>query len=110
MLYDGKVDDFYTPEEMERYTTNNWDGYRFVLSNAIGYLFTKEEIPLIIDLIRDERHGDTARSTLVEFLRKKLKRWRRRDPEALTLFKEIASETGYTGEQARKALEAFGKT
>ncbi len=34
-----------------------------------------------------------------------MKRWRRALPEVLELFQELIPDTGYTGEEARKALE-----
>ncbi len=73
--------DYWTPEEAEPLLRNRWNSYRFTLMHALGYLFSKEHIPIIVELLQDERHSAELRKWLARDFLKKLRRWRIDDPE-----------------------------
>lgn len=83
--------DLYTRDEVERIMGHRWGSFRFALALAIGEHFEKEHFPLIVELLRDEAHGRDPRSALADALRKKMRRWRRKDPEILALVESLRS-------------------
>lgn len=85
------VGDLYTRDEVERITAANWESFRFALANAIGEHFEKENLPVIVELLRDQAHGPDPRRTLADALQKKMRRWRRKDPELLALVESLRS-------------------
>jgi hypothetical protein len=93
----ASASDVYTRDEVEQIMAHRWESFRFALANAIGYLLQQEHIALIVELLRDERHGPGVRGTLAEALQKKMRRWRRKDADVLALLESIPQQT------ARKA-------
>lgn len=79
------VGNLYTRDEIERLTEANWDSYRFALANAIVYHFQPEHIPLVAELIRSTTDNRDTWGALSEAIRKKMRRWKRNDPDLLTL-------------------------
>jgi hypothetical protein len=99
----------YTKEQIEYYINNNWNSYCFALANAVGYLSQRPQLPIILDLIQDQSLGDIPRRTLVESVRQKQRRGRRKDPDVIRVFIAISHEIGLAGQEARKSLEIFGE-
>lgn len=87
----AEAGDLYTRDEVERIMGHRWGSFRFALANAIGEHFEEEHIPLIVGLLRDEAHGPDPRRTLADALQKKMRRWRRKDPELLALVGSLRS-------------------
>ena len=85
------VGDLYTREEVEQIMRHRWDSYRFALANAIVYHFGQEHIPVILELLRDSADGREDWQALADEIRKKLRRWRRKDPGLLDLLKFLKS-------------------
>lgn len=83
--------DFYTREEVEKIMGHRWNSYRFALANAIGNLMRKEDLPVVVELLRDERQPLEDRRSLAEMVGKKMRRWRRKDPEILALVESLRS-------------------
>jgi len=84
--------DLYTYEEIEQIMRHRWYSYRFVLVNAIVFHFQQEHIPLIIELIRDAVGSQEDHwKTLADDIRKKMRRWRRNDPELLAMLDALTS-------------------
>lgn len=83
--------DLYTRNEVEQIMGHRWESFRFALANAIGEHFDEEHIPLIVELLRDEAHGPDPRRALADALRKKMRRWRCKDPEVLALVESLGS-------------------
>lgn len=81
--------EYYEREEVERFTKHNWASYCFALGNAIGYLFKKDEIPLVVSLIKDEKIHTDAKLALGHDLGKKMRRWKMKDPEIEALIKSV---------------------
>jgi hypothetical protein len=82
--------EFYTRDEAEQIMEHRWESFRSALANAIGEHCEKEHLPLIVELLREEAHGRDSRSALAKALRKKLRRWRHKDPEILALVESLS--------------------
>jgi hypothetical protein len=85
----AEAGDVYTREEVEHIMRRRWESYRFALGNAIVQHLQKEQIPLLVELLRDE--APELRSALADTLQKKMRRWRRKDPELLALVESLKS-------------------
>jgi hypothetical protein len=100
----------YTRSEVEQLTEHHWESFRVAIANAIGYHFQKEHVPLIADLLRDPQHGDSCRMTLADYLRTKMRRWRRSDPEVLALLQELEGiRVGLRERHAEAQRALFGR-
>ena len=105
-LLQSGVGGLWSRDELERVTAAHWDGYRFALANAIGFHFQPEQVPMVLELIRDQRHGD-SRARLVEFVRRKVRRWKRVKQDVVAAPRDLAHESGAVGQEARKALRVL---
>ena len=104
-LVSAGVGDLLSREELEQITVANWESYRFALANAIGFHFRAEDIPLILELLRDRGYEGHTRRRLVECFRQKMRRWKRTEPDVITVLKQLADEGGQVGEEATKTLQ-----
>jgi len=73
--------DYWSREEAEPLLRNRWNSYRHTLGHALGYMFSKEHIPVIVELLQDERHSAEIRKFLARDFLTKLRRWRIEDAE-----------------------------
>ena len=81
--------EYYTREELEELMRHQWESYRFALANAIGNLMQKEDVPIVVELLRDEKQPRQDRGYLARDLAMKMRRWRRKDPEILELVESL---------------------
>ncbi len=49
----------------------------------------KEDLPVVVDLLRDERQPLENRRSLARMVGKTMRRWRRNDPEILALVESL---------------------